>query len=520
MKKLLFGIMFLIILNPSSAQDSLVSFAELNYTSSFEQEIFQQTRVKFKDPFSLFMANGGLLKESKIKDSREQFYAFVRSLGYEKSQGKRNDKRINPLYDAIHKRFLTKYEEKNKFEEIFYNGNYNCVSATALYALAFEELKIPYVIKEEPTHVYLIAYPGLEQIVLQTTMAVGATQTISAEFRQQYVKMLRDQKIISAREYSSYGADALFHKYYFGENTDINLEQLAGIQYCNEALYLFQEKNYEDAFQSLQKAYYLYPSERSRYLLYLSSIMSFNEHQQIDSVHAVKLGRLSQFKSMGIQNKQIISEFATATHKLLSNSTTRDKEFYDHYHRILTDEVSDSTLVKEINFFYQYEKSRWAFNRGYYQESLVHAENAINVDPADEEAQMMLISALGNTLQNESDASVIESTLEGYAVKFPAITKNNKFNELRAASYILQFNIGYTVGKISTGEHYRSLFEQISNQYRGMMVNPDLIGQAYSTAAVYYFKKGQNAKAKQFIATGLKYAPNSYELISRQQMLR
>src|SRR5690606_32752962 len=102
-----------------------------------------------------------------------------------------------------------------------------CVSATALYALAFEELKIPYTVKEQPSHVYLVAHPREEQIVLQTTTPVGGYTAISNEFKMSFVRNLKDNKVISSQEFASRDNSTLFDEYYFGKNSDIRLLDLA-----------------------------------------------------------------------------------------------------------------------------------------------------------------------------------------------------------------------------------------------------------------------------------------------------
>ena len=83
---------------------------------------------------------------------------------------KKEKKRIKFIYDAFHDTFLKKYNSSVFFSEIFKNGNYNCVTATALYCYVFEKLDIPYKVKDLPTHVYLIAYPDLYNIKLETTV--------------------------------------------------------------------------------------------------------------------------------------------------------------------------------------------------------------------------------------------------------------------------------------------------------------------------------------------------------------
>ena len=84
---------------------------------------------------------------------------------------------------------------------------------------------------------------------------------------------------------------------------------------------------------------------------------------------------------------------------------------------------------------------------------------------------------------------------------------------------LAQFNMEYSLDHPLEGEKYRKMFEEYFAKFQRLNVDSYLIGQAYSTAAVYYSRKGQKAKAKSIITKGLEYAPKSYELLRRQQMI-
>ncbi|HEY0741454.1 MAG TPA: hypothetical protein VGD40_08330, partial [Chryseosolibacter sp.] len=184
-------------------QESLVLPADLTFSSEFEKAMFDAHLNKTKpEAFKLFIASGQTLNEQAIDQAFQHFDLFIKRVNTEKVLSKRNDKKVKLVYDDVHDTFLRKYELENRFEDIFINGHYNCVSATALYALVFEKLNIPYVIKEKPTHVYLIAYPSTERIIVETTTPAGGFITFNPQFKQSYVKILRDQKLITAQEYS------------------------------------------------------------------------------------------------------------------------------------------------------------------------------------------------------------------------------------------------------------------------------------------------------------------------------
>lgn len=59
----------------------------------------------------------------------------------------------------------------------------------------FDELGIPYSIKETPTHVYLIADPNGEQILIETTDPVKGFAEFSNGFKQNFISTLLAQKL-------------------------------------------------------------------------------------------------------------------------------------------------------------------------------------------------------------------------------------------------------------------------------------------------------------------------------------
>lgn len=86
--------------------------------------------------------------------------------------------------------------------------------------------------------------------------------------------------------------------------------------------------------------------------------------------------------------------------------------------------------------------------------------------------------------------------------------------------YLAHMAISFQSKKQSLGESHRKKFETLQAAHPEMKLPASDVGRAYSDASVYYFQKGQNTKAKECIAAGLKISPNNYELINRQKMIR
>lgn len=499
----------------ASAQDSLILYKELTFSSPFEKEIFDDHFLHKKiSLFKLFMAGGSLLKESAIDQAEQRFYNSITAS--QQSPHKKHERQIKNIYKHIHDTFLTKYEERNTFEEIFYNGYYNCVSATALYGLAFEHLSIPYVIREKPTHVYLIAYPQEERIIVETTSPAGGTLVIDQQFKQNYIASLKNQKLITASQAASTNVNELFDRHYFADEENINLTALAGIQYMNEGLYLLNQKKPLDALYRMEKAYLLYPSERASFLMMNALHEAFQARKEKDLIHATLLARLSRYKKYSITAEMIYGEFSRVINTLLFEKN--DQQSLENYYQKFLSALTDAELKKEITFIYNTECGRYHYTATRFNASIPFYEEALTIKPNHQEIINVFVSAIAQASRKKTNREIIDA-LEAFAQKHTFLSESNVFNELLGTAYLIEFDFQYRQNVPAEAERFRTAFENFARKNKGLSFDGYLVGQAYSAAAVYYFRKGQTSKARSLIATGLEISPGNYELMTRKRMI-
>ncbi|HYF69386.1 MAG TPA: hypothetical protein VD884_14680 [Ohtaekwangia sp.] len=502
-----------------SAQTNLIEFNEVTFFSPFEKKILTDHFInKNTDEFLLFMAGGSLLSDDKIEQAKKRFYSHIEAYQAEKIAGRKNDKRAKHIYDDIHKTFLKKYEEGKSFEDIFFNGSFNSLSASALYALAFHEGNIPYTIKEEPTHVYLVAFPENERIKVEAKSPHDGFQSMTTAFKQQFVKSLKDQKVISPQEFASYSQDQLFDRFYFGNQQDITLLNLVGIQYMNDATIKYEERKFDESLAQFEKAYLFFPSPKTSFLLMSACHEAFAARKEKDTAHAHLLAKLARFSDYGISSDIILGEFSGVIQTLLFEKG--QKEALEQYYKVLLHKLTNPALKKEVEFLYYYESGRLLYIQSRHAQALPLFEAALKLKPTQLDVNTAFIGVLAQTLSATGDNLEIMNQLEKYAQQYPTLLDNNTFNNMRASTYLAQFGIEYQFGKASTGDKYKVLFEEYLKKIPGLPVNSNLIGQAYSTAAVYYFRKGQTAKARSLIEKGLELSPQNYELLMRQRMIK
>lgn len=510
------AILFVSFLNGYTQVDSLVRWAELEYTSPYEATEFMNHFKKGETNFtSLFFANSSAAVQD-AKHFEERFNATIREIESSDNFKKKNDKKVKYIYQLVHSRFLAKYEEENRFYDISRNGNYNCVSATALYAIFFEKLNIPYTIKEKPTHVYLVAYPNAENIMIETTTPIFGFLTFDNTYKTTFINNLKNQKIIGASEVTSSNTDELFNKYYFGSE-NINLTQLVGIQYLNDGLFKQDHNDIVGAYEQIKKGYLFYPNIRSEYLLLHFSAAKL-ETPNLDPLKKAELiGRISRLKEKGITADMIKGEFYNLTQTVLFKNN--DKQLYKRCFEAVVQNASDKEVLDEVSYVYYYESGRAFYNQGNFIRAKPFFAKAMEIQPNNVDLGGVFVSCLTQSFRNERDNRAILDSLESYKTQFPSLSENGNFNSILALTYVVEFGESFKNKDEKRGEQYRNLFENYYSQQGITILNTNLVGQAYSEACVYYFRKGQKAKANQYLQKGLEIVPDDYQLKMRKQML-
>lgn len=243
MKSLVYFIVFFFSAFSSLAQSTevLIKLSDLKFDTDEERSAFSNFSEKDKWSYlELFMtplvgSNANLRATSKQKI--EQALNVLRKEIADKPE----PKKVKIIYQYVHRTFFDKYKLKNSFSDIFLKGEYNCVSGSALYAIIFNLLDIPFQVMEAPRHVFLIAYPTSHRILVESTSPEDGYNAYTETYVDKYVRSLYQSKVISKEEFESTPVKQLFEKYYYS-SSGISLKELAGIQYDNFGLYAIDDE--------------------------------------------------------------------------------------------------------------------------------------------------------------------------------------------------------------------------------------------------------------------------------------
>lgn len=505
-KSILLTIFININLLVQGQNDSLVRFSDLTFHSDFEEKAFNNFVFNNIDTLDLFLAINENVGEKDAEWRREIFLSIFHQLEQKKIYKKKIAQKIRLTYSNVHSRFLRKYSDNEYFPEIFQSGMYNCVSASILYALVFDGIDIPYKVKASSNHVYLVANPGSKSVVIETTNPGFEKAVFTGEFKQQYVNNLRTSKLISESEYKNKSVEEIFEEN-FKEVRDAEFINLFAFQYHNKAMTKLQNNDTESAFELCKKAYFFYPDDQVKALLYTTLIYHL-ERCKFDKISDMDyLAFLSRFENIdvniitGIFNNIIYNQLKYINREAYCDSLCN---------RLLSN-ISDKSIYDEIDFSYNMQMS-YRFKNSDKVEKYI--TKALSIKNDHYNANILMEVFMNQKLLKISDPNTLLDTIQLLEKRYDLEKVNKILFDHKLRAYLQKVDNLVDDGKITEANKYLMKFEDncklpIENQFLSSYIE-----NAYRTLAVYYFYRGNKSRAKDYVNRGMKYAPNSEYLKS------
>ncbi len=483
-------------------------FKILRFHSQLEKNIFTNYETnKILDTIGIFMTVDPTSDEEKLSDIKKKILTVSDDFykGYaNKNSGSRF---IKDLFHFTHKKFLKKYELESYFNTLN-DGTYNCVTASALYAMAFSRYHVPYSIKEAPTHVYLIADPGGMNITIETTSPNAGYFLPDEKYKKHYLDYLLDGKSITQEEINTLGKNAAFQKYYYDQD-DISLIQLAGLQYYNYGVALMQKQQYNDAFDQLTKAYYLYPSNRIKMLLNEAAGAQLSGAHMSDTADVNLYTRAYLYQQGKKAEDILVHNFGVITQRFLIEKN--NEVYYDTIYERLVSSISDTSLIKRISFIFYSQKGRISYLSGNFEKATSNLLTALTIDKEQHETIGFLALII---LEKASSKAQCGDMLYSYFSKYDFLHSNKKFTEEIYRCYLKQAGELFMINNKKSGNEYLKKSEEFANIYD---VSPDseAIGFAYGNGSSLCVRNREYTQAKNYLQRGLKISPYNTELLRK-----
>ncbi|SMD33940.1 hypothetical protein SAMN04488029_1754 [Reichenbachiella faecimaris] len=204
------------------------------------------------------------LSADQVLAYEESYAVLVDKLRERQASSKSDALFLKYVFYTVHRKMLGEYEQYVTFSEIFKKEKkYDCVTGTALYALILDELGFDYEVHETDYHVYLMAKSGGKKYLFESTDALAGFAWDAQEIAERTAFV--DQESIrintelgmtglASNEAAMQGPEYI--------NNIVDMRQLAGLHYYNQALKQFNNNDYRQAYKMIIIAQGIYPSQR------------------------------------------------------------------------------------------------------------------------------------------------------------------------------------------------------------------------------------------------------------------
>ncbi len=480
-----------------------------------EKQLFKSASQANVDYLSLFLISDSsqysTLSGGTAKAKLEE---FLSTSGYTSNQTFKS-KDLKKLYKDIHDAFLIKYVDNPSFGELFNSGNYNCATATALYALLLDKLGVKYSIRQTPTHVYLVAEPETLHVIFETTAPGSRPVEINDKSKTQFINYLYKNKLISKEEYFSGDKNEVFQKHFYGDDV-IDKKNMAGILYYNAGIKAISEDDHREAYKDFEKASYLYPDKKMTYLtvVCLGKIITEKGMLEDEKVYPYFL-RFAKISKEDDGMDALLGYMEKITEKFLLKSPDLTK-YYTVYN-LVSNSVADTSILQKLKYIHYYQSAHYYSIKNKADSALIYLDSVYLTNQNDLLIQELITNSIAEKMRSaigNEDGAV--SQLDQYFKNYPFIDKSGKLGEFYLYCLSVVMSKHFKKDNSKEGEKYlKSIKGLLADQ-------PDLTPkvQPYvipSFLEVYYhqLRQMQYKEAKIFLDSINKLYPTDEEIKTR-----
>ena len=454
-----------------------------------EKPLFGSVTAKAIDYLPLFLiSDSALYSDVQGEEIKAKLEEFIRRSGYVPNQEFKS-KDLKKIYKDIHDAFLKKYVDNPSFGELFVNGNYNCATATALYALLLDQLGIKYKIRETPVHVYIIAEPETLNMVFETTSPGSRPVEIGEKSKSQFVNYLFKNKLISKEEYNGGDKSALFEKHFYGDEV-IDMKKMAGLLYYNAGIKAISEDDYREGYKNFEKAFYLYPDKKMTYLTSVCLGKIISEKGMLEDEKAypyfLRFGEIAK-EDNGMD--ALLEYMDKITEKLLLKSPDHQK--YHAIYDAVSTSVTDSTTLSKLKYLHHYQTAHYYSIKNKVDSALIFLDSVYATNKNDLLIQELISNSIGEKMRRaigNEDSAVNE--LNRYFTKYAFIDKTDKLGEFYTYCLSTVMSKRFKKNDAKDGDKYLGMINGLLAEQPGLVlkVQPYVVP---GFLEVYYYQLRQ-----------------------------
>ena len=499
----------------------------------YEKGIFQD--LESSNNLQLLLGVGDNSSDLRFNSINSKLSGIIKKLR------KKGFSKMSPSHQAellektLHGDLLKNYKEVTPFYRIFKDGEYNCVSSSALYALILDEFEIPYAIKELPTHVYVLMYPNATSVLIETTAPSNGYEVRTDREVRNSIKTLIAMGEVTEEWVTERGERKAYNEFFYDAGKSITLRELTGIQYYNEALIHIDQEDYKEALTESIKSDLIYPNVNSKVLRYqlLEEYLRGVSYTDIEDF---------EFLCLYANLENSIEDNVNYQYSVFLRDnliTTNNIAFVDTVHQYMLSHLIEEKMIEVIVNSHNLGKAEYHSRNANFKMAKDFAFKILDTDDSNESARdiaahsiLEIVSGSESYQDYKADAKVnydksplspteyMLECLEDYAAEYNVLHESETY---KGAYFYLYAQIAanaFEEGDYNKGKKNLDLSEIA----RRKLANPEkkelnVRLALYIAQAGYYYNNDQYQKALNSINDGLVYWPENKELISRKGMI-
>jgi len=166
-------------------------------------------------------------------------------------------KHLFRIYRKTGKKFLSRYQPLAEFSALK-KGEYDCLTATALFSVILKELAIPYTVMETNYHIFLLVHLRTGDVLIETTDRLTGFVTNTQEINRIKKRYVEQSAAAASRQRA--------YEYPFHLNQPVSDLQLNGLLLYNQAVKAYNERSLNASDSKLREAEQFYRSARTHTL--------------------------------------------------------------------------------------------------------------------------------------------------------------------------------------------------------------------------------------------------------------
>ncbi len=219
-------------------------------------------------PISQFIISEKIISsDSENAVFQKKYDQIIEQLERIRTRKKNDATFLRSIFYRVHKNSLLDYSKMATMDETLKTGQFGCLTGTALYALILEHFGFKYDIIELTNHVYIQVVVNDRLMVMESTLPDEGLMQLNSELTAKAELDAVDPRNIGTLTTVGDGSAEEWNLV-DGYNI-VTLRELSGLQYFNESVRLYTEKEYVKAMDMINEAYARYPSNRNEKLMQL-----------------------------------------------------------------------------------------------------------------------------------------------------------------------------------------------------------------------------------------------------------